>query len=149
MNDLDKFERELLKMAQEFKNGKYVKSHLKKEAKKLIVVQKDVAKGLIKKEKTGNFMKGFKVGKPYQYGGDFSIREYNNSPHAHLINNGHRIIRGGIHKVIKGQSVNVGGEEKGFVKGIHYVEKANEQFVEQYYDDTQKFIDDVLDKGLS
>lgn len=131
-NDFTDFERDLLNMASEFKGGKHAKSFLKKEGKKLIDVQKSVALGLTK-EKTGNFKKGFKVGKPYKFDSkSFSIRSYNKSPHAHLINNGHRVTSHGV--------------EKGFRPGVDYVRKANEQFENKLHDDTQNFIDDMLNK---
>lgn len=134
MNDFDEYERDLLRLANDFKNGKLVKPHLRKEAKKLINIQKDVSNNLVK-EDTGNFKKGFKTGKVYKYDGNFSIRGYNKSNHAHLINNGHRIV-------------DKNGKEHGFKAGVHYVEKSNEQFKEQYFEDTQKFLDEALEKGL-
>lgn len=131
-NDFDEFERDLLIMAGDYKKGKYAKSFLKKEGKKLINIQKDVSKSLVK-EKTGYFKKHFKVGKPYNYRGQsFAIRGYNNSPHAHLINNGHRVISHGV--------------EKGFRPGVDYIKKSENKFKDQFFDDTQKFIDDLLNE---
>jgi len=135
-NDFDEFEKRILQMASEFKGGKYAKPYLKREAKKLIKIQVEKAIELTEVN-TGKFISSFRIGKPYVYGGSFAIRGYNNSPHAHLIDQGHIIV-------------DKNGVEHGFKRGVHYVEKAKNQFEAQFYEDTQKFIDNMLNKyGLS
>src|SRR5699024_214889 len=45
---------------------------------------------------TGNYYKGFKRGKVFEDGeGKVVVRAINSAPHAHLIEYGHRIVRGG------------------------------------------------------
>ncbi len=64
---------------------------LKEEARKQSRIQKKIAKqevGTSGSKKS--YHKGFKVGKFYDYyDKSRNIRAYNNSPHAHLIENGH------------------------------------------------------------
>lgn len=132
-NDFTEFERDLLQVAMEFKNGKYAKQFLKKESRELNKEQRKKAKNLVNK-KTGNLQKGFKTGKVYKFEGDLlSVRAYNKSPHAHLLNDGHRIV-------------DKNGVEHGFKTGVKFMEKAEEQFTEKYFTDTQQFIDDMLNK---
>lgn len=129
---LDEFEKDLLNLANDVEGGKHAKKFMKKEVGKLNTANKKAAKSIKIGKKTGNFMKGFKKGKPYKYKNDeWAGRAYNNSPHAHLINNGHRLI-------IKGQS-------KGFVEGKHFMEAAKEGFEEGYYKDVQDFIDEMIE----
>lgn len=132
-NDFTEFERDLLQVAMEFKNGKYAKQFLKKQGRKLNKIQSKQAESLVNK-KTGNLEKGFKTGKVYKYNSDnLSVRAYNKSPHAHLLNNGHRIV-------------DRNGREKGFKTGVKFMEKAEEQFTDKNFTDTQKFIDNMLNK---
>ncbi|WIF95125.1 HK97 gp10 family phage protein [Caminicella sporogenes] len=132
--ELNKFEKDLLEAAQNIKNGKYVKKFLRKEGTKLNKENKKQAKASKINKKTGNFMKGFKRGKPYKYRGtgDFAIRAYNNAPHAHLLNNGHRIV-------------DKNNNERGFKKGEYFMEKAEKEFKGEFYDDCRKFIDEMLE----
>jgi len=131
-NEFDEFEKDLLKMASEFEKGKYAKQFLRKEAAKLNKENKKQGKVIGKK--TGNFIKGFKKGKTYKYQGkDLSIRAYNSSPHAHLLDKGHRIV---------GRD----GSEHGFKEGYHFMDKAKEAFEDGHYDSMQDFIDDMLKK---
>ena len=158
------FEREMLEIASEFKEGKFVKRFLKKQSKKLSKIQKQKV-ALIKREKYEdedlekrlNNPKSWKTGKVYEFGGDMAVRAYSNSPHAHLLNNGHIIRARG--KNLKNAKQNGGrweaerrgrGREVGFVPGIHFMESAQDEFEEKHYNDTQQFIDDMLNKhGMS
>jgi len=89
------------------------------------------------KKKTGNYFKSIKKGRAYIYSGNGgnSIRIYSNAPHAHLIENGHRIV-------------NKSGAEKGFKPGLHIFEDSRKEFESQFYNDIENFIDDVIGKGL-
>ena len=114
-NDFTEFERDLLKMAMEFKGGKYAKQFLKKEGRKLNKEQRKKAKNLVNK-KTGNLEKAFKTGKAYKFEGNLlSVRAYNKSPHAHLLNDGHRIV-------------DKNGIEHGFKVGVKFMEIAEQSF---------------------
>ncbi len=60
--------------------------------------------------KTGNLKKGFTAGKTINYGTVWKKEIYNDAPHAHLVEDGHRLIS---HK----------GEFWGWVHGSHMLEK--------------------------
>ena len=132
LHELDEFTRDLLNLAINFKNGKEAKKFLRREGTKLNRENKKQAKASGIGKKTGNFMKGFKRGKVYKYlGKDLCIRAYNGSPHAHLLNNGHRIV-------------DKNGNEHGFKEGEHFMEKAQDNFKDEFYEDIENFIDDML-----
>ena len=119
-----------------------VKKFMRTEGNKLKRRIKAKAKGKLK-EKTGNYMKGFKRGKPYKYNSDEdAIRVYNYMPHAHLIEKGHRIVARGK----KGQGA---GAELGFKAGMHIVESTEREFTEEFIKDTEQWVDDLLKEGLS
>ncbi len=59
---------------------------------------------------TGNLKDGFKTGKTVSYGTFWKKEVYNDAPHAHLVEDGHRLIS---HK----------GEFWGWVHGSHMLEK--------------------------
>lgn len=49
------------------------------------------------KKKTGNYHKRFKRGKVFKDAeGKYVVRVINSAPHAHLIEHGHRVVRGGV-----------------------------------------------------
>ena len=158
-NDFDDFERDLLQMAKEFKGGKYAKQFLKRQAKKLNKEQRKQAESLTNrrpansKNKNKPLLKSFKAGKPYEYSDELAVRAYSNAPHAHLLNDGHRILTRG--KNLKKPAENNGrweaerrgkGREVGFVMGVKFMEKAQGLFEDKNYKDTQKFIDQMLEK---
>lgn len=133
--ELTDFEEELLNLAQEFKSGKEAKKFLRRTGNKLQRRTLKHAKSSVNK-KTGNLYKGIKRGKVYKYGptGAFAVRVYAGKPayHAHLVDKGHRIV--------------VDGKEVGFVKGKHFFEAGAKEYEPQYYEDVEKFLDDMLDK---
>ncbi len=127
------YEKKLLSLAND-KMPKESKKFMKDEGTKL--KKKTAAKGKQKvKKKTGSYYKSIKRGKVYKFNGSLSIRTFSTSPHAHLIEKGHR-------------QVTKDGKETGFIPGKHVFEEASKEFEQQYYDDTQKFIDNMIDKGL-
>jgi len=130
-NDLDDFERDLLSAAKDLENGRHAKKFLRKEGTKLKRENKKQAKRAGIGKKTGNFLKGFKRGKPYEFDSAMAIRAYNSAPHAHLLDLGHRIV-------------DKNGEEFGFKEGSHFMEKAEEAFQDEYVGDCRSFIDDLL-----
>lgn len=138
-HELDDFAKDLLDLAQD-KLPKESKKYLKKEANKLKTKMKKKAKevGIPDKGNT-NFYNKFKAGKVYNYQGEMSVRAYNSSPVAHLLENGHKMIG---HKPDKKDT----GK---FVKGYAYTEKAYQDFKNPYYSDTEDWIDKMLkEKGL-
>lgn len=136
ISELTKFEKKLLSLANN-EMPKQSRQFIKKEANKLNSQNKRTYKSMGIGIETGNLEKGFRAGKAYKYKGDWTARAYNNSPHAHLID------KGFMHKPHKGQD----GQES-FVPGYNFMDSAASAFQGKYYDDVQKFIDDMLDKGL-
>lgn len=136
-SELGKFEKDLLDAAESFENGKHAKAFLRSSAGKLRTRTLRAAKSSVNK-KTGNLYKGIKKGKAYRYrldGKTHAIRVYGGSPafHAHLLNNGHRIV-------------DKHGNEHGWAKGHHFFEAGKNQYEGQYYGEVQKFVDELLNK---
>lgn len=137
VSGLDEFTKDMLSLAQETL-PKESKKFLKKNANQLKTASKKKAKSLGIIENSGSFYNGFKSGKVYKYSGNLSCRAINNSPHAHLLENGH------LQTNKDGTSVG-----KGFVPGFHYMQRATEEFQNKYYENCESFIDDMLkNKGL-
>lgn len=135
ITELTDFEKRLVKLAND-RMPKESKKFLRDEGTKLRKKTFAKAKQKVKKD-TGNYFKSIKRGKVYIYKGNdaLSIRVYSGAPHAHLIEKGHR-------------QVTKDGKEIGFVPGKRVFEESQIQFASEYYSDAQKFIDDVLNKGL-
>ena len=132
LKELEELEKEFLKMAEAYPNK--AKSFLRKEGSKLRKVVKANAKGKFKK-KTGNYMRGFKRGKPYRdEDGTDTIRVYNNQSHAHLLEFGH---------VIKGKD----GSEHGFKKGAYVLKESQEDFKREFTEDAEEFLSKVVKEG--
>lgn len=136
ISELTKFERKLVNTVNDTM-PKESRKFIKKEANKLNKQNKKVYKGKGIGEVTGNFKRGFKSGKAYKYGGAWSARAYNSSPHAHLLNDGYMWTPNG----------NQTGEES-FVPGFHFMEESAKLFAEGYYKDVEEFLKDLLIKGL-
>jgi len=135
---LDKFSKEILNAAMNFKKGTEAKKFMRREGSKLRKKTKAKAKLLVGK-KTGRYLKSIKRGKVYNYKGekDLSIRAYSTDNKAHLIEKGH---------IIKSRD----GKEHGFKKGEYIFEKSNNEFEDQFYEDCSEFIDYMLDEvGLT
>lgn len=134
LKELDMFADRLTDLANK-RFPKETKKFLNNEAKKLNNKNKQNAKSKVGK-KSGNYMKGFKKGKPYKYINDeFAVRSYNSSPHAHLVEYGHI-------------QTDHEGNEVGFVEGKHVMENTAKSFENEYFNDVETFIGDLLDKGL-
>jgi len=145
VSELDEYSLKLLKLAEKTM-PKECNKFMKVEASKLNSKAKKKARQAVKK-KTGNYMKGFKKGKKvYEYGDTrYNIRVYNSSPHAHLIEYGHEIVRGGKHS----NKGNKGGKKIGFAKGKYILDKSSREFEDQFAKDTYDLVDDLLVKGLN
>lgn len=133
ISEFTAFEKNLLKLANDTM-PKESKKFMNKEGTKLRKITLSKAKQKVKKD-SGNYFKSIKKGKVYKYNGTWSIRDYSYAPHAHLIENGHRIVT-------------KDGKEIGFKDGEHVFEEASKQFENEFFSDAQDFIDGVLDKGL-
>ena len=71
------------------------KKFLRKNARRLARLTKRKAKQLgIDQQSDDNkaYYSRFKSGKVYKYNGQLSIRSYNSSPHAHLLEHGHMMV---------------------------------------------------------
>lgn len=123
------------------KNMDYIVNNMPKEAKMIlrkggskartIVARK--ARQLVKKH-TGTYHKRFKRGKVWQLDdGTYRVRVYNNSPHAHLIEDGHRIV---------GKD----GSEHGLKLGYKVLDKSNKEVEKQWDQILEKEIDNLLEK---
>lgn len=106
------------------------KPFLRKEANKLRKQTVNGARRLGKK--TGNYLKSIKRGKKvYSYHGTQAIRVYSASPHAHLIEDGHRMVT-------------ADGREVGFVPGHHIFEVAVRGFEPQFLMDLEDLLDEAV-----
>jgi flagellar motor component MotA len=145
VDELDEFTLKLIKLADKTM-PKEINKFMKVEASKLNSRTKKRAKKEVKKN-TGNYMKGFKKGKKvYEYEDvKYNIRVYNKSPHAHLLEYGHEIVKGGKHS----NKGNKGGKNLGFVKGKFILENSSKEFENDFIKDTYDFVGNLLDKGLS
>lgn len=157
-SDIDDFAKSLL----EFANSdmpKKSKKFLQNEGNKLRKKTLAKAKSLTKKQ-TGNYYKGIKRGKVYHYRdkNNNSVRVYGGSPHAHLIEYGHRQV---LNPPQEGKIANIKtqfaegvipgrnkGKEIGFVEGLHVFEKAKNEFESEFNSDCENFAEDIL-KELS
>lgn len=129
--EIDKFEKDLIKIANEI-IPKESKKFLREEGTKLRKKTLSNAKQKVKK-KSGKYHKSIKRGKVYTYdvNGALSIRVYSNAPHAHLIEYGHR-------------QVSKNGVESGFVEGKHVFEKSKNEFESEFNSSCEGFAEDIL-----
>lgn len=127
VSELKSFARDLARAGEAYQ--KKEKTFMRKEGSKLRSKTKKEARKLGKK--TGNYLKSIKRGKVYEYGGAQAVRVYSSAPHAHLIEEGHRMV---LHD----------GTEVGFVPGHHVFEIASKDFEPQFYTDLDDFLDGTL-----
>lgn len=112
---------------------KETKVILRKVGTKARTIVAKFARSLIKKH-TGNYHKSWKRGKVWQAeDGAYRIRVYNNAPHAHLLEDGHRIV---------GKD----GSEHGFKQGYKVMDKANKEVEDQWDEILNTEIDKLIDK---
>lgn len=126
-SELEAYSRELVRVGQEA--PKKQKQFMRREGNKLRRATKREAKRLGRK--SGNYESSIKRGKAYHYQGAIATRVYSTAPHAHLIEEGHRMV---THD----------GREVGFVPGYHVFEVAGKRFEPEYLAD----IDDMLDEAV-
>ena len=134
-HELTDFKKELLQLAKD-DFPKETKKFVKKEAGILAKIAKDTAKRELE-SKSGNYLKGFKSGKVYKFSGDICCRAFNSSNHAHLIEYGHNMVS---HKPNK--------KNTGFVPGKYILKKAGNKFEQSFEAHIDKFLDEILDKGI-
>lgn len=132
--ELDEFSSQMLDLATR-KMPREIRQFMRAEGTKLRRMTVSTARRETKK-RTGSYIKGIKRGKVYLYEGDtLAIRVYNSSPHAHLIEDGHR-------------QVTKDGRAVGFVRGKRVFKKAQQAFESEFTNDCLEFVDELLDKGL-
>lgn len=145
IHGMDEFSRDLLRVAEETK-GKECNRFMKNAGKKLAKREKEefVASGAVAADPQleSEMKKTFKGGKVFKKDGDKAVRGYSSHPLTHLWDLGFIHIGGRGDK--KKQIPKTG--EKTFIPGYHFVDKASDKFEGEYYDDTEKFIDELLDK---
>lgn len=127
-SELNAYARELERVGRE--SPKKQKVFLRKEGTKLKTATKREARKVGRK--TGNYLASIKRGKVYQYGKETTaVRVYSTAPHAHLIEDGHRMV---THD----------GQEVGFVPGHHVFEVSGKAFERQYLADIDDFLDEEV-----
>lgn len=156
-SDLSGLEKQLLKLANE-QYPKEAKSFLRTQGNKAKTRLRNRTKSVTKK-KTGNLLRGIDKSAPKLYEGSFQIRVYNKAPHAHLIEHGHSNIktRPGKGKIPIGHPVQmVSGHGKAlfvdgkeiWVPGRHPAAKTTNELKEIFPGEVDKFLDELLEKGL-
>jgi hypothetical protein len=136
LNGLTEFQRDLMEVAQEKLPRESIKIMRKIGNKARLQVAKK-ARSEVKKV-TGNYQKAWKRGKVFKgYNGEWVVRVINSSPHAHLIEDGHR------------QLTKSGQETGRFVQGKKVLEKGMRDFDNsgQFEDMLSKWLDDLLESG--
>lgn len=133
LSELDAFTAQMLRMAEK-QFPKESKKFLRGEGLKLRKWTVAEARRLVKK-RTGTYVKSIKRGKIYNYDRGLAIRVYSGAPHAHLNEYGHRIVT-------------EDGKEKGFVPGKQVFAKARRKFEGEFVQNCERFVDEMLDKGL-
>ncbi|PEB56239.1 hypothetical protein CON65_15900 [Bacillus pseudomycoides] len=135
IHGLTEFQRDLLAVA-EVKFPKESKKIMRKIGSKARTQVARKARMDIKKI-TGNYHKKWKRGKVFKgRGGGLVVRVINSSPHAHLIENGHR-------------QVTKSGQEAGFVPGKKVLDRGMLEFEASGKMDAMLsvWLDDLLDSG--
>ncbi|WP_202113010.1 HK97 gp10 family phage protein [Paenibacillus sp. MMS18-CY102] len=134
LRQLDAFSGRLMELAQR-RMPKETRKFIMKSGNKLRKLTAAKARQLTKK-KTGNYRKGIKRGKVYKYRNEeTAIRVYDASPHAHLLEYGHR-------------QVTKSGREVSFVRGYRVFEQARRAFEQEFIEDCEAFIDEMIEEGL-
>lgn len=125
--ELDAYARELAQAARDA--PKTQKKFMRKEGSKLLRRTKQEARRV--KVRTGNYKKSIKRGKVYEYDGAQAVRVYSTAPHAHLIEDGHRMV-------------SHDGRELGFVPGMHIFEVSGKDFQPEFLADIDEMLDEVV-----
>ncbi len=104
------------------------KKFIKNECKKLKQKTKQLANSEVGKsdETHKHYVDGFKDGKPYQKGENLCCRVYNNTPHAHLIENGHKVVSN--------------NSQVGFIEGKYILQKSGDSYEGKFIKNTEDFI---------
>lgn len=128
VSELTAFAGELGRAARQ--SPRKAKSLLRKQGTRLKNKTRSLAKQRVKR-KTGGYHESIKRGRVYTYRTDntHAIRVYSYAPHAHLIEDGHRIVRGGV--------------EHGFAPGQHVFADAGAAFQPEFEKACEDFLNEV------
>lgn len=132
---------EILKQLNEMsKNSpKLVKKYLKNVGKNMTKTIKKSAKILVKpgkKQKNPNkkYHNRFKTSKILEDTGSFAVGTYNSTPHAHLIEYGHK-------------KVDKNGKVHGFVEGKFPIKKGVNEYNKKASKDIEEMLEKVINEG--
>lgn len=139
-SDLSDLENQLLKLANE-QYPKEAKSFLRTQGNKAKTRLRNKTKAVTKK-KTGNLLRGIDKSAPKLYEGSFQIRVYNKAPHAHLIEHGHVMADKFGNPIL-----NAMGQEM-WVNGRFPAAHTTNELKDIWPAEVEKFIDDLLEKGI-
>lgn len=134
MRELDEFRQELEDLQKHFpKEAKRLMLRSGNEARKVFARK---ARQLVKK-KTGNYHRSIKRGRVWvdDSSDEYKVRVYSRSPHAHLLEYGHRMVGPEPEK-----------KELGFVRGFHVFEKAAKEVNEEWNGILEKEFDKIMSK---
>lgn len=139
-SDLSDLENQLLRLASK-QYPKEAKSFLRTQGNKAKTRLRNRTKSVTKK-KTGNLLRGIDKSAPKLYEGSFQIRVYNKAPHAHLIEHGHVMTDKFGNPIL-----NAMGQEM-WVNGRFPAANTTNELKTLWPAEVDKFIDDLLEKGL-
>lgn len=119
----------------------YFQRQFPRESKQLMAKVGNKARAIVRKTAranvkrlTGNYFKSIKRGRVFiDQNGKMTVRVYHSSktaPHAHLIERGHRVVRG--------------GKEIGFTPGKNVFDKSSREIESQYNQILEKEFDKML-----
>lgn len=139
---LEYLTKEVDKMAKKY--PKKAKKFLQKSSTGYRKLAKSIAKERVKKGKRPKkpnkkgkiveYHKRFKKTKVWVRDKEQSVRVYNSTPHAHLLDLGH---------IIKDKN----GKEHGFKKGAFVMDETRKGYEKDFYDGADKFLDEILAEG--
>lgn len=146
-------------------NNKWMRAQGREGRKIAAGVARQRIKRLRPASNKDGYMARLKGGKPYHYQGDptdLSVRVYNSAPHAHLVEDGHKIKprgkttgrtrdydRSGSKPNKKyDNSYQRVGSSKSFVAGYHILEDSEKLWEKQFEENLSQHLDDLLERGL-
>lgn len=136
MRELTDFQQDMMELSNSVKNGRYTKQFLRSTGSKGMRRVRATAKSRIKKQYTGNLIKGFKRGRVYFHKATdaYAVRVYAGKPgyHANLLEYGHRIF------------LPPNMTEWGYFKGYNFFRDGMEKYAPVFYEDVDKFVDKLL-----
>lgn len=146
VEEFSEFTKEMVKYAEK-QMPKTCRKFMRTEAKKLVAEAKKIAQLKVNK-KTGNYLKGFKAGKKvYKYqDADYNIVVSNDAPHAHLLEEGHKMTKHGGRKMgryRRGSAPAADGKQ--YIPGRFILRTAAEQFEKEYASDIEnELVEDIV-----